>query len=506
MASGLLVNSRLEPFPTLRDVAAILFRHWRLLAASLIVLLLVIMGLVLLTPRYEAHFKILLRRGRSDPMISPEPPSAIDFTRPEITEEELSSEVELLRDDDLLKQVVEKAGLLPVQTPEADRPATVERLARKISQRLTVEALKKSNLIQVSYRDTDPARAAQVLTALSNIYVQRHSLLRRPSGESDFFEQQTAELEKRLRHSESDLVRFTQTRGIASAELERDIALQKLGDAEAAYRQTEQELAETEKNIANLHQQVTSFPARSVTVKRWADNPLLLEKLKSHLLELQLKRTELLTRYEPTYRLVQEVDRQIEEARAAISAEALTPVRDETTDKDPNYEWARMELEKTEVRAGGLRARHDNAEQQIVALRARAQQMQSDAVDQHTLLRAVKAEEEKYLLYERKREEARISDALDARRIFNVAIVEAPTAPALPVHSLLFYFLLSFGAAISFSVVIAFAADYVDPTIRSPEEAGEILGLPVLGWLPERKRSVGGVLSLRTRRPHGVIP
>jgi uncharacterized protein involved in exopolysaccharide biosynthesis len=408
MASGLTFNSRIGPSPTLRDLAGVLCGRWRILTGSLLFLLLAAIAAVLVTPRYEAHFKVLLRRGRSEPMISPQPASVVDFTRPEITEEELNSEAELLRDGDLMKEVVGKAGLIPPQTTESERPAESERMARKILLQLKVETIKKSNLIQVSYRDTDPARAARVLATLSSVYVQRHTALHRPSGEIDFFEQQTEESGKKLRQSEAELVHFTRSRGIVSAELERDIALQKLGEAEAASRQTEQDLAETEKSIAGLRTQMASFPSRSVTLKRWADNPLLLEKLKSHLLQLQLKRTELLTRYEPTYRLVQEVDRQIEETRAAIAAEALTPVRDETTDKDPNYEWARMELEKAEVRASGLRARLEDSGRQITLLRTQAQQMQFDAVDQHSLMRAAKAEEYHYLLYFRKREEARM--------------------------------------------------------------------------------------------------
>ena len=106
--------------------------------------------------------------------------------------------------------------------------------------------------------------------------------------------------------------------------------------------------------LRRSREQLKSFPSRSVTLKRWADNPEVLEKMKTHLLELQLKRTELLSRYEPSYRLVQEVEQEIAETRASIAAEALTPVRDETTDKDPNYEWARMEMEKAASAAGRL--------------------------------------------------------------------------------------------------------------------------------------------------------
>ena len=484
MSAKLNGNSHTPLSPTPRDLAATLFRRPRLVAASFGFVLVATMLFVVFSARYESHFKVLLRRGRFDPVVSPQPDSAMDFNRPDITEEELNSEVELLRDADLMKQVVKMAGLVPADTPDLERPAEIELAVRKLARHLDVEALKKSNLIQVSYKDTNAERAARILSTLSTLYVRRHTSLQRPPGEIQFFEQKTAEYEKRLHQSEAELVRFTRARGVVSAALERDIALQKIGEADAAYRQIDQDRVETERRISSLREQLKSFPSRSVTLKRWADNPAVLEKMKTHLLELQLKRTELLSRFEPSYRLVQEVEQEIAETRASIAAEALTPVRDETTDKDPNYEWARMEMEKDQVQRDGLRARQSDAFSQVASLRMFAQQMQSDSMDQQDLMRAAKADEDNYLLYLHKREEARIGDALDERRILNVAIVEAPVAPALAVHSLLVYFLLAFGLAMAFSLGIAFTSEYFDPTIRTPHEAYRLLEVPVLAWLP----------------------
>ncbi len=505
MSAELHENSQTLLSPTPRELAATLFRRPRLVAASFGFVLLATMLVVAFSARYESHFKVLLRRGRFDPIVSSQPASAMDLIRPDITEEELNSEVELLRDEDLLKQVVNMAGLVPAGTSDLDRPAEVEHAVRKLSRRLDVDALKKSNLIQVSYKDTDPERAARILTALSTLYVQRHTNLQRPPGEIQFFDQQTAEYEKRLHRSEAELVRFTRVRGVASAALERDIALQKLGEADAVYRQIDQDQVEAGRRISSLGEQLKSFPSRSVTLKRWADNPEVLEKMKTHLLELQLKRTELLSRFEPSYRLVQEVEQEIAEARAEIAAEALTPVRDETTDKDPNYEWARMEMEKAQVQWDGLRARQSDAAAQVASLRHAAQQMQSDSVDQQDLMRTAKAEEDNYLLYLHKREEARIGDALDERRILNVAIVESPAAPALPAHSVPLYFLLAFGLALVFSVGIAFTAEYFDPTIRTPDEAHGLLKVPVLAWLPAPEPAILRPSPFRAGRPKVVV-
>jgi len=493
-----LMPSRTTVSPTPRELAATLFRRPRLVGACFAFLLLATMLFVVFSARYESHFMVLLRRGRYDPVVSSQPASPMDFTRPDITEEELNSEVELLRDEDLLKQVVKLAGIVPASTPDSERPSEIEHAVHKLSRRLDVEALKKSNLIQVSYKDTSPERAARILAALSTLYTQRHTHLQRPPGEIQFFDQQTAAYEKRLHESESELVNFTRARGVASAALERDIALQKLGEADAAYRQTDQDRVETEHRIRALSEQIKLFPLRSVTLKRWADNPEVLEKMKTHLLELQLKRTELLTRFEPSYRLVQEVEKEITDTRASIGAEALTPVRDETTDKDPNYEWAHMEMEKAQVEEDGLRARQSDAAVQVASLRKMTQQLQSDSVDQQDLMRAAKADEDNYLLYLHKREEARIGDALDERRILNVAIVEPPVAPALPQHNIFVYFLLAFALAMAFSVGVAFTTEYYDPTVRTPREAQRLMEVPVLAWLPASKAAVWPPLVSRT--------
>jgi uncharacterized protein involved in exopolysaccharide biosynthesis len=446
--------------------------------------LVAMMALALFSARYESHFKVLLRRGRFDPVASAEAASAMDVSRPEISEEELNSEVELLRDEDLLKQVVLMAGLIPAGTPDSTREREIEHAARRLGRRLDVEALKKSNLIQVSYKDSDPQRGARIMTALSTAYVNKHANLQRPSGEIQFFDRQTEESAKRLHHSETEIVNFTRASGVVSAAMERDIALQRLGEADAVNRQIDQDRVETEHSIASLKEQMKAFPSRSVTLKRWTDNPELLEKLKTHLLELQLQRTDLLTRYQPSYRPVQEIDLQIEQAKASIASEALTPVRDETTDKDPNYEWARMELEKAEVHLQGLRAKENDAAAQAASLRTTAQQLQARSIDQQDLIRTAKADEDAYLLYRHKREEARISDALDAQRILNVAIVEPPAAAALPNHSIAFYLALAFGLSIMFAVGVAFAAEYFDSTVRTPGEAQRLLAVPVLAWLP----------------------
>src|SRR5208282_1789232 len=102
MSAAFNGSARTTLSPTPRELAATLFRRPRLVAASFGFVLLATIILVVFSARYESHFKVLLRRGRYDPVVSSQPASPMDFTRPDITEEELNSEVELLSDSDLL--------------------------------------------------------------------------------------------------------------------------------------------------------------------------------------------------------------------------------------------------------------------------------------------------------------------------------------------------------------------------------------------------------------------
>jgi hypothetical protein len=231
-----------------------------------------------------------------------------------------------------------------------------------------------------------------------------------------------------------------------------------------------------------------TLPERTTTQLRTADNPELLKAMKASLLDLQLKRIQLLTKFEPNHRFVQEIDHQIVQAQAAIAAESAAPVRDETTDKDAHYEWVRSELEKSEVELRGLQARALATNSQKSAYRFIAQGLGEDAITQEDLLSNEKAALENYLLYVKKQEEARMNDALDERGIVNVAIAEQPVVPALPVWSAPMILIVGLCAAGAAGTSAAFVADYLDPAFRDPEDVLAFLQVPVLASLPRDSR------------------
>jgi uncharacterized protein involved in exopolysaccharide biosynthesis len=487
--SSSLKRADLQP-PTLRDIAAVLFRRKRVVAAAFFAILALVAGYAWTMPRYQAHMKVLLRHGRLDPFVTPEQNALPFAVRVEISEEEVNSEVELLRDQNLLGRVVAETGLQRegllsrmgvIHDSDEMRRA---RGVRELAGRLRVDPIRKSNLIAISYTAADPTQAARVLESLTQAYLEKHTAVHRSSEESPFFVQQANRSRDRLAQAEDRLLDFSSQRGVVSAAMERDLALQGAAELENAHRQVLVSVEETSKRIAALKAARSSYPPRSISQIQTADNPQLMGALKPRLLELELRRTELLTRFQPDYRLVRETDEQIQQARSAIAAADLAPVHEETSEKDPNYEWANSELEKAQVELTGLVAREAGLRSALASARGRARGLGEAAVQQQDLLRGMKTAEDGYLLYLRKSEEARIGDALDERGIVNVTVAEAPVAPALPQHSSFLILLLGLASATCGSLAAAFVADYLDPGFRTPQELADCLRTPVLASLP----------------------
>jgi polysaccharide biosynthesis transport protein len=477
--------------PTLRDLLAVVFRQRRLGLISFVAVFLAVVLYGLIAPSYQSEMKVLVRRGRVDPVVS-STPSQAEFAHEGVTEEELNSEVDLLHDGEILRTVVRNSNLIAEghswfwSLVGDSQERQLARAVRRINQRLTVEPVRKATLITVSYKCSDPAQAATVLHSLVSAYIERHEQLHRPSGEFKFFDQQVAQSRGNLEEAELQLMKFGSDQGVTSAALERDMALQKLSEADADARQTRVAIAATAERARALEKKLKLLPERVTTQIRDSDNPQLMEKMKARLLELQLGRTELLTKYEPSYRPVQEIDQKIAETKAAIAAEEQAPIRERTSDQDPDHEWAKAELLKTRVELNAMAA-HATAENALLAhYREAASQLGDHAIEQEQLLHDLKATEEKYLLYLNKREEARIGDALDQGGILNVTIAEQPTVPALPELSGLSFAFIGLVCAGTLSVTLAFASDYLNPAFRTPDEIVAYLGSPVLASLPRR--------------------
>src|SRR5271169_4413888 len=224
--------------PTMRELATVLFRQRKLFVGVAGLVLVLAVAYAFAGASYRAHVRVLVRRGRVDPPVAAQENAPPDFSRVEVTEEELNSEVELLKDDDVLRRVVEANDLaahdwLRWLRPHEGQAARVERAAKKLANRLEVESIKKTNLIAVSYDAPDPQLAAHVLQSLASVYLEKHMEVHRPQGQLHFFDQQTEESRRQLEEANKRLVDLTKSHGVVMAAQQRDLVLHRLDEEEA---------------------------------------------------------------------------------------------------------------------------------------------------------------------------------------------------------------------------------------------------------------------------------
>jgi uncharacterized protein involved in exopolysaccharide biosynthesis len=503
----LYVANGTDRLPTLRDIAMPLFRRPKLVLWTFLILVTAtILGIVLRPKDYQAKIEILVKRARVDAAVSPGRDSVMAGPS-EVTEEELNSEVELLKSHDLLEKVVVACNLQELQSHRFWNrllPAVLKRAGndgqdseKKISQavvaledKMQVEPLKKTDLIQVTYESPDPELAALVLRTLGNLYLEKTVALHRPPGAFEFFQTESQHYDQELKAAEAQLTKFEREKGISDPQLEKQIVVQKLAEFQATFSSTQVAIQETEKRTRAVEEQLKETPERTISQVRSSPNPFLMQQLKTALLDLQLKRTALLEKFEPDYRPVQEVQKQIDQATEAITKAESAPDREETSARNPSYDWLQSELTKSNAELATLHARANETLNVIKQYRAQLGVIDVDGASQEDLLREVKEAESNEHLYKQKREEARIGDALDRQRIVNVAIAEAATVPALPQHPhWILTLLLGILLACLVSPGVALVVDRFDPSLRTPDDLRNILEVPVLAALPKESQS-----------------
>jgi uncharacterized protein involved in exopolysaccharide biosynthesis len=316
--------------------------------------------------------------------------------------------------------------------------------------------------------------------------LDKHLAVHRPPGAFEFFQKETEQYRKSLKEAEARLARFGSEKKVASPVAERNLILQKLSDFDATLWGTQTGIAETQRRIDDLEAQLKVTPARLSTQQRTSDSQVA-GTLEGTLATLELKHTDMMAHYDPDYRPLKDLEGQIAKARAQVEAAKSAPLREYTTDANPAYIWLTGELVKSRADVATLLARAAATARNVQLYRQMALDLGQKELEHEDLIRNTKTEEGNFLLYLNRREEARISDALDSRRILNVVIAEPPTIPAL-VHSRWFFVLLGTFLAVVVSLGVGFVSDYMDPTLRTADETKKVLEIPVLAAMPKMQR------------------
>jgi succinoglycan biosynthesis transport protein ExoP len=484
---------------TLRDILFPIFRHRRLVAFTFgfVFLASMLFAWLWVANYYATTVEILVQQDRSDPAVTTGQNAAVQ-TGKEIPTDQITSEIALLQGRDMLRSVVVTCGLaesgrwslsdvLLPQDPAQRNAAKVERATTALGKGLKVSTEKTSHVIEVKYGAlADPQRPACVLKNLSQLYLAKRLQLRRPPGASEFFTEQTEEYKKALANDEAQLTNFSHDEGVSAPDVLRTNMATNVANSEASLYQARQTAAADEQRIKNDEAQLVTTKPRILTQQSTNADSNLLENLQANLLAAQVKRTQLLLKFEPTYPAVQEVDQEIAETQDAIKKAESMKYVNETTDRDNTYEFLKEDIAKAQSDLASQNATAKELLDSIQKMKTQMVDLDRKAVTQAALIREEKADEANYLLYLSKREQERSSDALDQRGIADVAIAVPPMVPVLPAYSPMLAVIVGFMLALVVGVSSGFIADYLDSSFRTPTEVLETLKVPVLASVPKQ--------------------
>src|SRR6202162_4747280 len=195
-----------------------------------------------------------------------------------------------------------------------------EEVLKNFEERLTVEPVKRSRLIEVTFESNDPNTAAQVVNTLTAAYIDANLEARWQAAQkaSDWLSQQLLGMKAKLEKSEDELQKYGRGNGLLFLETEKgtseNIVVQRL-------RELQQELTKAQ---ADRYAKESLY--RLLEERNYAELPgvfdnKLIQELTARLADLQREQSRLGANFNPSYPRVKELQSQIDESKAMLDAE-----------------------------------------------------------------------------------------------------------------------------------------------------------------------------------------
>jgi len=330
---------------------------------------------------------------------------------------------------------------------------TVEDLMKAVK---ASEVGKKTDIIKVSYQNTDPVQSRDVINTLVQAYLDQTLSLKteEASRTVTFVEDQLKGTRDELDLSEKNLQTYKTASGVVKLDTEAEELIKKLSEIEkdraAVYLQRKQ----VEFALASL--QEARRKGQVYTPAVFKDDPLI-GSMATRLTELEVQKRALVSENTESHPQVKAVQSQIDQLQKKIQS---------------TYETTRLNLAKQET----------SIQQQLLQYEAKMRTLPAAERDLARLMRLSKVNADIYMFLLQKHEEARIAKA---STISNIQVVDPAITPDIPVKpQKKKNLLLGLLVGLMFGVGVAFFMDYLDDTIKDEEEAKRALGWPMLAMIP----------------------
>jgi len=227
-----------------RDFLTVLFKHRIKVGGFFLAsVLIAAVGSFLLPPTYEARSSLTVKTGRE--YVTPRDSGDAGALMLIQLEEVVNSEVRILSSRELIEKVL---ATMKVETvyPELAAPplsttTPLQAAALAFKKNLTVEGVKKSNVIEVAFRHKDPRVAARAVNLLVDGYREKH-LRVFSDPRASFLEKQLAGYDAKRKDSEQRMEAFRRKNRFFFPEEQKSLLLKRYQEANLLVQNTRREI------------------------------------------------------------------------------------------------------------------------------------------------------------------------------------------------------------------------------------------------------------------------
>jgi len=475
------LNVPAQEIPYLLDYwIVIVKRRWVVLSCLLIVFTTVAIGTLKKKPVYEG--KVLIE-------INPEQPNVLNFQEVlQLTSVDIDSyretQYKVLQSRTLAEHVIDGLklncypefyrnrflfGLIerdPDKIPSASEPGPPDRsmnayrnTVKHFIDNIDVTPVRHSNLVEVSFYSEDAELAARIANQLSSDYIDQNLQVKwdETIKASEWLSGQLVGLKAKLEKSDDALQSYARANSIIFVEEKQNLVNERLKELQEAYTKAQAERFQRE-SLYNFVQ-----AGRVQDLPGVLDNRLV-QDLSLRLAELERDYAQITATVKPEYPKAIALKKQIDAIQASLdrqkknlSQNIIDSYRSALANE--RYLDQAVDEQKKEV--------NDIAEK---------------SVQYNILKREVDTNKQLYEGLLTRMKEATVSAGLKASNVRIVDSAQVPKAPVKPRVALNLALGIVLGAA--FGVGLAFLQEYLDKTLKTPDEVEGLLRLPSLGLLP----------------------
>lgn len=468
-------------------------RRWLALTLFSAIFLIVAVFTLLQPSIYATRAQLLFKKERINTVVSPSEAAASEG-KPQLSEEALNSEIEILKSSTLMREVLRRDQLYqqivgPENAQTLDSTTALELAVALLKKDINSQIVPKSNIVQVSYESKDPNLATQVVNELCQRYVIRHLEVHENKGIYNFFQKQAEVLRDSLQTLASSLQQFEAENNLIAPEQQRQLFLQKLADYEMQFNATRASAQAATRQVEFLEKQLAATPERVHAQNEQASSAVreaLTKELESLTLKYDLMVQAEKDPAEPRSQLTRSLKARIAQIEETLHQQQVAEKPEVATDVNRAMMNLAGDLTRARFDLIGYKERENELASAMARLRQDIKNLESASFTHEAMVRELHLAQSNYLLYAKKQEEARISEALDREKVANVSIIDPASLPLDPVRpNRQLNLVMGFFLALFVGLGTAWSVSFFDDVAHTSGDVERQLNVPVIVSIPE---------------------